>query len=147
MIREMTGSIFDSGADVLVNPVNCVGVAGAGLAKAFRERFPENFAACKLACDRRELRPGGILLHDMGQGRWIANVATKDHWRNPSQLEWIDSGLKLVRSACLNLNIRSIAIPAIGCGLGGLPWADVRAMIDSHMGDLDGIDVMVYPPR
>lgn len=119
--RIINGNIFDSTADVLVNPVNCVGVMGAGLAKRFKSRFPENYQSYKVVCDLRDLRPGNYFLFSGSKPR-ILNFATKDHWREPSKLDWIEEGLnKLIKETWAK--DLSFAFPLLGGGLGGIPPA------------------------
>lgn len=142
MIVYKTGSIFDSTCTILVNPINCMGVMGAGLAKQFKERYPQNFEYVK----RNKFFPGFILVN-YASLPYIANFATKDDWRNPSKMEWIVEGLYCLR-ADLHIfddegdNV-SVAIPKIGCGLGGLNWQDVRAEIERILGDCEQL-VEVY---
>lgn len=150
MIELRTGSIFNAPVRALVNPVNCVGVMGKGLALEFKRRYPE---ACFLdyaqACRRKELVPGTVRPFHAGDGRWVVSFPTKSHWRNPSKVEYVESGLiSLARLVHLNA-IESIAIPALGCGLGGLSWNTVvRPLIEAAFADLDGcVDVWLYPPE
>lgn len=143
------GHIFASNCEALVNPVNCVGVMGAGLALQFKERYPENFRRYKSACDRGVLRPGRVLttFRDNLNPRLIINVATKKHWRDKSALEVVAQGIREISSACVNSRVKSIAIPAIGCGLGGLWWEDMRPIAESEFESLPDIRVLLYPPR
>lgn len=115
-------NIFDSGADYLVNPVNTVGVMGKGLALEFSKRRPGLLVAYKQACVQ-----GVLSTHQPWIYKDVVCFATKQHWRNPSQLEWIKEGLS-------NLVIpegKSIAFPRLGCGLGGLDWNEVKPLIDN----------------
>ena len=144
-------SVFDSGAQALVNPVNCLGIMGKGLALAFKARYPKNFREYARACCLGQLQPGGILVCDLGlvpegSPRWIVNLATKDHWRNPSQLDWIRSGaLELSRWAAEN-DVRSIACPALGAGLGGLAWQDVLSAIEPAFEPFP-VNLILYAPH
>ena len=146
MIRFAKGSIFDSGCEALVNPVNCVGVMGKGLALQFKQRFPTNFASYAKACRAGDLVPGRMHLFDTGSQlpRCIVNFPTKRHWRDASRLEDVAHGLAALAGVIAANDIRSIAIPPLGCGLGGLPWPDVRALILRHMASLDHTDVVIY---
>jgi O-acetyl-ADP-ribose deacetylase (regulator of RNase III) len=149
MIEFRQDSIFTADAEALVNTVNCVGVMGRGIALQFRKAFPENFAAYKAACDRGEVRPGKLFIHSLGQltnPRYIINFPTKGHWRGNSRIEYIDSGLKEMVEAVRQLDVHSIAIPPLGCGLGGLAWADVRPRIEQALQGLPDIHVLVYEP-
>ena len=148
MIRFAKGNIFDSGCEALVNPVNCVGVMGKGLALQFKQRFPANFASYANACRAGELIPGRMHLFDTRspQPRCIVNFPTKRHWRDASRLDDVDHGLAALARVIAANDIRSIAVPPLGCGLGGLPWHDVRRLIDHHLSALDHVDVVVYSP-
>lgn len=133
MIELKRDDILAADAEALVNTVNCVGVMGRGIALQFRKAFPENFKTYKAACDKRELRPGKMFIHDLDRlsnPRYIINFPTKDHWRGKSQLSYVESGLDALVQAVRRLKIRSLAIPPLGCGLGGLEWSDVRLRIE-----------------
>lgn len=150
MIEYMkpTDSIFESGAEALVCPVNCVGVMGAGLAKEFKKRFPQIMSIYKGAADACLLKIGqtsSYPKHIYGAG--IVLFPTKDHWRHPSEMEYIRQGLLELLSAVKALGFTSIAIPALGCGLGGLDWNVVRPLIEEAFKDLPDVRVMLYPPR
>ena len=136
MITTKHGSIFDSTAQVLVCPVNCVGVMGKGLALEFKRRFPKECGQF-LADHRRgwSIDPGQVILYC----RRIAMAATKNDWRRPSRLEWVDACLIGIAS----MDTASIAIPQLGCGCGGLDWADVEPLYHKHLGDLP-VDVEVW---
>lgn len=152
------GDIFASGADVLVCPVNCVpGVMGAGLALAFARRWPHLVASHRFACSEGFLRPGRVHTVSLKVTRWsgrayesvgpdaaCALFPTKMHWREPSRLEYVTAGLAVVAKKFAERD--SIAIPALGCGLGGLDWADVRPLIVEALADLP-LRVMLYPPH
>lgn len=146
MIRFTKGNIFDSGCDALVNPVNCVGVMGKGLALQFKQRFPANFASYAAACRAGELSPGRMHVFDTGspQPRFIVNFPTKRHWRDASRLDDVANGLQALAAAIAANGIRSIAIPPLGCGLGGLPWCDVRTLILRHLQAIDHTDIVIY---
>ncbi len=148
MIRFVQGNIFDSGCEALVNPVNCVGVMGKGLALQFKRRFPANFSSYAAACRRRELAPGRLHVFDAGAGtpRLIVNFPTKRHWRDASRLDDVAQGLAALAGAIAANTIHSIAIPPLGCGLGGLPWRDVRQLIHHNLSPLDRVDIVVHGP-
>lgn len=130
MIRTVRGDIFKAQTSALVNPVNCVGVCGAGLAKEFKVRFSKNFEAYKSFCDRNALRPGKIFPVKLPFNRLtIINFATKDHWKNPSEMQWIESGMEELCVYVRSENLQSVALPALGCGKGGLAWPAVRRII------------------
>jgi O-acetyl-ADP-ribose deacetylase (regulator of RNase III) len=149
MIVTTTGDILASGADALVNPVNCVGVMGKGLALAFKEAFPGNFRAYADACRHAEVQPGRILVvatDSTTPPRFILNFPTKRHWRDGSRLEDIDAGLDALATEIRHRGIRSVAVPPLGCGLGGLDWAEVRPRIVAVLGALEGVEIRVYGP-
>lgn len=148
MITYHQGNLFNSGADALVNCVNVKGVMGAGLALQFKNKFPVNFNAYQDACAKRQLHIGTVLgVQEKNDGVWIINFPTKEHWRNPSTLTYIQEGLAaLVKFLERHPEISSIAVPALGCGYGGLDWKDVRPLIEAHLGELE-IRVMVYVPN
>jgi O-acetyl-ADP-ribose deacetylase (regulator of RNase III) len=128
MIEFVRGDLFEADVEAIVNAVNCVGVMGKGIALEFKKRFPNNFKAYQTACDVRELQLGRVLIHDQGptaKPRYIVNFPTKDHWRDASRLEDVRSGLDSLAAEIQRRQIASIAIPALGCGLGGLAWLEV----------------------
>jgi O-acetyl-ADP-ribose deacetylase (regulator of RNase III) len=146
MILERNVSIFDSGAEVLVNPVNCVGVMGAGLALAFKKNFPHCYPPYAEACRKKSLRPGSILLiAPQGTFPGILCFPTKDHWRKPSRLEWVEAGLACIAENATKWGVGSLAMPLIGCGLGGLLWNDVRQAIHRHL-DTAPVSVTICIP-
>lgn len=138
------GNLLDSGADIIVNTVNCVGVMGKGLALQVAERWPECVKPYRVECSQERLKPGGIFTDVMYDGTVLVHMATKGHWRFPSQLEWVDSGLRELRTfaRCFNAST-SIAIGEPGCGNGKLVWSQVGPLVRAYLGDLD-CSVMVY---
>lgn len=150
MIEVKTGSIFDAPVRAMVNPVNCEGVMGKGLALEFKNRFrAEYFQDYRLACARKELVPGTIRPFHFGEGRWVVNFPTKDRWKSPSKMEYIDSGLAALVDWVRMNAIESIAIPALGCGLGKLSWnTGVKPRIERAFADLDSyVDVWLFAPE
>lgn len=144
MIEFVKGDLFKSKADALVNPVNCEGVMGKGLAKEFRLRWPEMFLDYQERCARRELLPGSTVLFS----KTFPNIilfATKGAWRNPSKYEYIETGLENLKEGLRIWNLKRIAMPAVGCGLGGLKWPQVKGLIWGHLQDLM-VTVEVYEP-
>lgn len=126
------GNIFDSECIALVNPVNCVGVCGAGLALEFKRKFPDNYKEYKKRCLLGEIKTGHMLLTGMSlfvESTIIINFPTKDHWKNPSKLEYIKEGLSDLSNYVFLKGIASIAFPLLGCGLGGLKRKDVEVLI------------------
>jgi O-acetyl-ADP-ribose deacetylase (regulator of RNase III) len=149
MTRFTQGNLLDSKVDAVVNTVNTVGVMGKGIALMFKERFPENFAAYEAACKAGEVKVGRMFVSsgvELEGPRWIINFPTKQHWRQPTKLEWISSGLADLKNVIREKNIRSIAIPPLGCGNGGLDWSEVRPMIEAALDELKDVDVLVYEP-
>ena len=148
MIEYKTGDLLAENAEAITNTVNCVGVMGRGIALQFKQQFPENFKAYAAACKRGEVQPGRMFVFDMGgiaNPRYIINFPTKRHWRDESRLEDIDSGLKSLIKEIQNRSIGSIAIPPLGCGLGGLDWAQVKRHIEQVLGDMDA-HIIVFEP-
>ena len=140
MIKEFKNlSIFDSGTEAIVNPVNCVGVMGAGLAKAFKDRYPLMFLEYKKACNTHSfnpLKPGSLFIYNHGELKIIC-FPTKNHFSENSKIEYIDSGLISLSRAIKRLNIKSISIPMLGCGLGGLKQEDVIPLFYKHLSNVD----------
>ena len=130
------GSVFGQGCEAIVNPVNCAGVMGAGLALEFKKRFPHNFTIYADHCKKGEVKTGRVLMVLNGDRppAWIINFPTKDHWRDPSRMEWIEDGLADMARQISTRGIESVAVPALGCGLGGLKWRDVKAAISDILG-------------
>jgi len=150
MIKLTRGDILKADAEALVNTVNCVGVMGRGIALQFRKAFPECFNAYKEACDRRELHPGIMHVCDLGRlenPRLVVNFPTKRHWKGKSRLEDIEAGLDALADLVRRRHIRSIAVPPLGCGLGGLHWADVLALIERVFANMGDVNVLVYEPK
>jgi O-acetyl-ADP-ribose deacetylase (regulator of RNase III) len=148
MIRYTTGNLLDAGTDALVNTVNTVGVSGKGISLMFKDAFPDNFGVYQAACKEGKLKPGDILINerqDMLLPRWIVNFATKRHWRYPSRIEWIERGLAILSQEIAARRIRSIAIPPLGAGNGGLDWKQVRPLIANALTAVD-CDIIVYEP-
>jgi O-acetyl-ADP-ribose deacetylase (regulator of RNase III) len=139
---------LEAGAQALVNTVNTVGVSGKGIALMFKEAFPANFKEYEAAAKAGRVVVGEMLVterQDMLGPRFIVNFPTKKHWRNPSRLEWIELGLAALRREITARGIRSIAIPPLGAGNGGLAWADVKPLVERVLAGLDA-DIVVYEP-
>lgn len=150
MIQVARGNLLNAEVDALVNTVNCDGYMGKGIALQFKQAFPANFKAYEAACKHGEMVPGRMFIHDNGglvNPRWIVNFPTKRHWRNKSRIEDIASGLSALVVEVQRLGIRSIAVPPLGCGLGGLNWADVRPMIEQAFSPLTDVTVHLYEPN
>lgn len=150
MIELRTGDILQADVEALVNTVNCVGIMGRGIALQFKNSFPENFKAYETACERGEVQPGRMFVYETGHltnPRYIINFPTKRHWRGKSRMEDIDSGLEALVKEIRVRKIRSIAIPPLGAGLGGLDWPKVRGKIEAALRDLSDVQVLVYEPN
>ncbi len=149
MIRPGTGNLLEADVDALVNTVNTVGVMGKGIALQFKRPFPENFRSYASACHDENVALGRMFVHridGLGNPKLIVNFPTKGHWRARSRLSDIELGLADLRRTIDELGIESIAVPPLGCGNGGLDWADVRPLIAEALGDLPGVDVLVFAP-
>jgi O-acetyl-ADP-ribose deacetylase (regulator of RNase III) len=149
MIEYTQGDILKCEAEALVNTVNCVGVMGRGIALQFKNLFPANFRAYASACKRQEVQPGRMFVFDTGKltpPRYIINFPTKRHWRGKSRIEDIESGLAALVAVIRERDIRSIAVPPLGSGLGGLEWAQVRPRIEAALKALEGVQVFVFEP-
>ena len=149
MILYKTGDLFTEATEALVNPVNCVGIMGRGLALKFKKRFPSNFHEYAVACQRREITLGRMHVFEIGKQenpRYIVNFPTKHHWKDQSQISDIELGLQDLAKVIRDREIKSIALPALGCGLGGLNWLDVKPLIKNAFGDFEAVDIVVYEP-
>ena len=149
MIEFKTGDILRADAEALVNTVNCIGVMGRSIALQFKNEFPENFKAYETACAREEVQPGRMFVFETGtltNPKFIINFPTKRHWRGKSRMEDIDSGLKALAGEIRTREIRSIAIPPLGSGLGGLNWVSVRPRIVEALHGLNDLQVIVFEP-
>jgi len=149
MIKFHKGNVLDAPVEALVNTVNTVGVMGKGIALMFKEAFPENFRAYEEACKRGDVRIGRMFVTESSRldgPRWIINFPSKQHWRQPSKLEWIREGLADLRRVVVEKGIRSLALPPLGCGNGGLDWAEVRPEIERVLASLNDVEVLVFEP-
>ena len=149
MIEYKTGDILAQDAEALVNTVNCVGVMGRGIALQFKKAFPENFKSYAAACKRDEVQPGRMFVYKTGQmtnPRYIINFPTKRHWRGKSRMEDIDAGLVALSEVIRTLHIRSIAIPPLASGLGGLNWSEVLPRIEAALREFSDLEVIIFEP-
>lgn len=148
MITFTQGNLLDAHVEALVNSVNTVGVMGKGIALMFKERFSENFRRYAAACKAKEVRTGKVFVTEVSalDGlRWIVNFPTKQHWRSPSRMEWITEGLQDLRRFLVENKVKSIAIPPLGAGNGGLDWAKVRPQIEEALAGLN-TEILVFEP-
>ena len=150
MIELSHGNLLDADVEAIVNTVNCVGVMGKGLALQFKQRFPENFRRYQQACQAGEVKAGQMLIVPTGRlinPRYIINFPTKRHWKDPSRLEDIQTGLWALIAGVKRLGVRSIAVPPLGCGNGGLNWTRVAPLIESAFAELPEVNVLIFEPQ
>jgi O-acetyl-ADP-ribose deacetylase (regulator of RNase III) len=149
MITRGTGDLLLADVDALVNAVNTVGVMGKGIALQFKRAHPENFLDYKAACDRGDVTVGRMHVHvtkRVGVPRFVINFPTKRHWRAPSRIEYVTAGLAALHDEIVGRGIRSVAVPPLGCGNGGLSWDDVEPLIHQALGTIPGVEVRVWSP-
>ncbi|MCX5806649.1 MAG: macro domain-containing protein [Proteobacteria bacterium] len=149
MIEYKKGNILSETAEALVNTVNCVGIMGRGIALQFKNAFPENFKSYAAACKRNEVRPGRMFIYETDQlmnPRYIINFPTKRHWHGKSRIEDIEAGLAALVEVIRSRKIRSIAIPPLGSGLGGLSWSEVRPRIEATLREFSDLKVVIFEP-
>lgn len=149
MITYTQGNLLEAKVEALVNTVNTVGVMGKGIALMFKERFADNYQRYAAACKAKQVRTGKIFVTEVREldgPRWVINFPTKQHWKPPSQMEWIVDGLHDLRRFLLENRVKSVAIPPLGAGNGGLDWAKVREEIDLALSDLKDVEILVFEP-
>ena len=149
MIEDTKGNLLTADAEALVNTVNCIGHMGKGIALQFKQAHPDDFKAYARACGAGEVKPGRMFIHETGllmNPKYIINFPTKRHWRGPSRIEDIEAGLEALATDVERLGIRSVAVPPLGCGNGGLDWGVVRPMIVRAFERLPGVRVLLYAP-
>ncbi|NQU20355.1 MAG: macro domain-containing protein [Candidatus Nealsonbacteria bacterium] len=149
MINFLKGNMFEADVEALVNTVNTVGVMGKGIALQFSRAFPEIMKPYKDACESGQLEIGSVFtvkLSMLEGPKYVINLPTKKHWKGKSKIEFIQSGLQALVDEIQRLGIRSVAVPPLGCGLGGLRWDDVKREIESALGELSDVDVLVFEP-
>lgn len=149
MIKKVRGNLLDADVQALVNTVNTVGVMGRGIALQFKKAFPDNYKAYRKVCDEKKLTVGMVYTYDrerLDNPRYIINFPTKRHWKSDSRIEDIQSGLQALVREINRLGIESIAIPPLGCGLGGLNWSEVYRKIEEILGNLTNVDILVFEP-
>ena len=149
MITYKTGNLLEASTEALVNTVNTIGVMGKGIALQFKKTFPHNFKVYQQAVKEGRIRTGSVLVVPVSQVngvRFIINFPTKEHWRSPSTLAYIESGLRDLVQVLQDYDIHSVALPPLGCGNGGLSWQDVKPLIEKALADVP-TDVLVYEPN
>lgn len=163
MIRTSNEELIKSNAQALVNTVNTVGVMGKGVALLFKEKFPENYKQYRKKCKKQEIVIGKMYIYtiepaqprmELGDAsheqqhvdrpKWIINFPTKKHWRSPSKIEWIEQGLIDLKRVIKDSDIRSIALPQLGCGNGGLDWKEVKPLIEEAFKDSLEVEVTIH---
>lgn len=151
-IEYKFGDMFGEPAEAIVNTVNCVGVMGKGVALEFKRRWPENFRAYKRLCDAGKLYPGKMFIFQMGDllenmdRQFLINFPTKQHWKAKSKIEYVEHGLDDLAYQVRELGIKSLVMPPLGCGNGGLDWNDVRPLIEEKLAPLQEVKFVVFVP-
>lgn len=149
MITYRQGNLIEADVEAVVNTVNTVGAMGRGIALMFKERYPDNFRAYAAACRAGEVQIGRMFVtatSELSGPRWIINFPTKQHWRHPSRPEWIEAGLNDLVRVVREKGIRSLALPPLGCGNGGLDWRDVRPLIEEALAGLPEVEIVAFEP-
>ena len=140
-------------ADAIINTVNCVGIMGKGIALQFKKAFPENYKAYAKACKNNEVKIGKMFVYQSGfldsniHSKYIINFPTKEHWRGNSKIEYIEEGLDDLYNVIQNLNIKTLAMPPLGCGNGGLNWSDVKKLIINKLSPIEDLILYLYEPQ
>lgn len=150
MIELTRGNMLEADVEALVNTVNCVGIMGKGIALQFKQAFRDNFQAYASACRRGLIRPGHVFVFPTGRminPKYIINFPTKRHWKERSKIEYIEQGLKALITEIRRLGIKTIAIPPLGCGYGGLKWPVVRNLIETAFDQLPDVQVLLFEPK
>ncbi len=150
MIEITRGNLLRADAEALVNTVNCIGYMGKGISLQFKQAFPENFKAYAKACRARELHPGKMFVFRtgmLGNPKFIINFPTKRHWKGKSKIEDIRKGLLALVDEIQRLDVHSVAVPPLGCGLGGLDWSEIRPIIEEAFRTTREVRVLLFEPR
>ena len=140
-------------ADAIINTVNCVGIMGKGIALQFKKAFPENYKAYAKACKNNEVKIGKMFVYQTGfldsniHSKYIINFPTKEHWRGNSKIEYIEEGLDDLYNVIQNFNIKTLAMPPLGCGNGGLNWSDVKKLIINKLSPIEDLILYLYEPQ
>ncbi len=149
MFELMKGNLLEADVEAVVNTVNTEGIMGKGIALQFRKAYPDNYEAYRKACEAGEVRPGQMFIfdqHSLANPRYIINFPTKRHWRSNSRMEDIEAGLEALVGDVRRLGIRTIAVPPLGCGLGGLPWPEVQQRMRAAFEQVPEVRWLVYEP-
>lgn len=151
-IEYKSGDMFDESTEAIVNTVNCVGVMGKGVALEFKRRWPSNYRAYRKVCDDKALQPGKMFIFENsdllepGVHRYLINFPTKAHWRSKSKIEYIENGLDDFVREIGARGIKSVSMPPLGCGNGGLDWNEVRPIIEQHLSELPDVRFVLFAP-
>lgn len=148
MIEYKNGDILREDVEAIVNTVNCVGIMGRGLALQFKNKFPQNLKEYQLACTNKEVQLGKMFVHQTGQlinPKYIINFPTKGHWKQNSKIEDISNGLDDLITIIEKYSIKSIAIPPLGSGLGGLDWNQVKKLIEEKLKNINCTIILFEP--
>lgn len=146
MIKFTVGNLFESEAECLINTVNCEGFMGKGIAYQFKLKYPNNNKDYVKACKNHSLTIGK-LHYFKEDGKLIINFPTKDKWRQKSKIEYIESGLTALVELIPSLDVKSFAIPPLGCGNGGLEWHVVKDILIQKLEQLStNYDFIIYEP-
>lgn len=149
MFELVKGNLLEADVEAVVNTVNTEGIMGKGIALQFRKAYPDNYEAYRRACEAGEVKPGQMFIHDqhsLANPRYVINFPTKRHWRSKSRMEDIEAGLEALVGDVRRLGIRSIAVPPLGCGLGGLPWPEVQQRMRATFEQVPQVRWLVYEP-
>jgi O-acetyl-ADP-ribose deacetylase (regulator of RNase III) len=151
-IEYKSGDMFDEPSEAIVNTVNCVGVMGKGVALEFKRRWPDNYRAYKRLCDAKKLSPGTMFIFQTGDllqdndRKFLINFPTKLHWKAKSKIEYVEHGLDDLAYQVRKLGIKSLVLPPLGCGNGGLDWNEVRPLIEDKLSSLEDVKISVFAP-
>ncbi|MEU7608851.1 macro domain-containing protein [Micromonospora sp. NPDC049204] len=150
MIITAHGDLLTADVEALVNAVNTVGVMGKGIALQFKRAYPANYAAYRAACAAQVIKLGQVHFFDSarpGPGRYVINFPTKGHWRTSSKVTDVQNGLCDLVRVVREHGISSIAVPALGCGNGGLDWNEINPLIERAFAALPDVRVLMFPPE
>ena len=149
MIHYTQGNLLEADVEAIVNTVNTVGIMGKGIALMFKDRFPKNMEEYARACKDKIVETGKMYVTETDElmgPKWVVNFPTKQHWRYPSKMEWVVSGLEDLKRFIVANNVNSIAIPPLGAGNGKLVWEEVKQEIELQLADLENVDILIYEP-
>ncbi len=146
---KQKGNLFDEQVQAYVNTVNCVGIMGKGIALQFKMAYPENYKQYKKECDDGKMRPGKMFVtsdNTVFDPKYIINFPTKTHWKAKSKIEHVEKGLDVLVNTIEELKIKSIVIPPLGCGQGGLDWSEIKPLMEKKLEHLSNVDIILYAP-